>query len=145
MHPKIRSPFLSWLLTVATGGLYLIYWAWRVASELNYAENREVFRTDLWRKTAIVLFLLSVVGFVVAVETHHFVSFMVIASCLLAFLLYVQVSIGNYIIKKDIQLGTGHQYSHAISLVLLWLVANTGVAYMQSGINRVIRHEQARS
>ena len=36
------------------------------------------------------------------------------------------------------ELNTGAQYSHTTLLVLFWIVANTGIAYMQSGINRII-------
>lgn len=145
MRPKIRSPFISWLLTVVTGGIYLFFWAWLVASELNSAEQKKVFPVQLWRNTAIVLYVLALGGFLLAVNYETPLVFIAACLCLLGFLLYIQVSIGNYIKSKDIQLNTGGNYSNALSIFLLWLVANTGVAYMQSGINRVIRHEQARS
>lgn len=145
MYPKVRSPFVSWVLTVITGGAYLPYWAWRVSSEINSAENREVFRANLWRNLAVSLFSLALIGLVVAKNTQNPLFFLVVAVCLLAFVMHVQISIGNYIKTKDAQLGTGEHYSNAVSVILFWLVANTGVAYMQAGINRVIRHERARS
>jgi hypothetical protein len=145
MYPKIRSPFVSWLLTVATGGIYLFFWAWLVASELNGAEQKKVFPVKLWRNTAIILYGLAFIGFLLAVNSETQLLFIAACLCLLGFFLYIQVSIGNYIKNKDIQLNTGGNFSNALSIFLFWLVANTGVAYMQSGINRVIRHEQARS
>jgi hypothetical protein len=145
MNPKIRSPFISWLLTVATGGIYLIFWVWFVTSELNSAEKRKVFPIYRWRIIALILFSLAAVGFVVAVQVKDPFLFLVVAVCLLIFFLYVQISIGNYIIMKYAQLNAGTSFSNALSIFLFWLVVNTGVAYMQSGINRVIRHEQARS
>jgi glucan phosphoethanolaminetransferase (alkaline phosphatase superfamily) len=145
MHPKIRSPFISWLLTVLTGGIYIFFWAWQVASELNSAEQKQVFPVKLWRNTAIVLYGLALVGVLLAINSQTPLLFITTCLCLLGFILYIQVSIGNYIKNKDVQLNTGSNFSNAVSILLFWLVANTGVAYMQSGINRIIRHEQARS
>ena len=145
MHPKVRSPVVSWLLTVATGGVYLFYWAWQVATELNNAEERTVFPVKRWRNAAFALFALTAAGAVVAFQTQSPLVFFALALCLLAFFVHVQIHIGNYIKAKDAQLATGVEFSNTMSIVLFWLVANTGVAYLQSGINRVIRHEQARS
>lgn len=145
MHPKIRSPFISWLFTVATGGIYLLFWAWLVASELNSAEQRKVFPVNVWRKAAIILFGLAIIGLFLDIKASNPLFLIAIILCLFGFFLYVQVSIGNYIKGKDAQLNTGGNFSNSLSIFLLWVVANTGVAYMQSGINRVIRHEQARS
>jgi len=144
MYPKIRSPFISWLLTVATGGIYLFFWVWLVASELNSAEQNEVFPVKLWRNTAIILYSLALIGLLLAINGKTPLLLVVFSLCLLGFFLYIQVAIGNYIKSKDIQLNTGGDFSNALSIFLFWLVANTGVAYMQSGINRVIRHEQTR-
>lgn len=145
MHPKIRSPFTSWLLTVFTGGVYLFFWAWLVATELNNAEQKKIFPVKLWRNTIVLLYSLVFVGLLLIVNS--ITPFVIVAALLslIVWLLYVQVSIGNYIKSKDAQLNTGGNYSNALSVFLLWLVANSGVAYMQSGINRIIRHEQARS
>ncbi len=145
MYPKVRNPLVTWLLTVATGGIYLFFWAWHIAKELNNAENRMVFPIMWWRNTTLALFGLAAVGALIAIQTNNPLLFFVVGLCLFSFFVYVQISIGNYIKAKDAQLGTGGEFSNAVSVVLLWLVANTGVAYMQSGINRVIRHEQARS
>lgn len=144
MHPKVRSPIITWLLTVVTSGIYLFYWVWLVASEFNSAENRKVFPINLWRNTAIILFAFAFIGVVVAIQADNLLLLFADIACLFGFFLYVQLSIGNYIKEKDAQLKTGENFSNAASILLLWLVANTGVAYMQSGINRVIRHEQAR-
>ena len=145
MYPKVRNPVISWLLTVVTGGIYLLYWVWHVATELNNAEERIVFPLKGWRRAAIVLFVLTAVGAVVAFQTKNPLLLFALALCLLAFFVHVQIYIGNYVKAKDAQLATGVQFSNTMSVLLFWLVANTGVAYMQSGINRVIRHEQARS
>ena len=144
MHPKVRSPFVSWLLTVVTGGIYLFYWVWQVATELNHAENRTVLPVKGWRNTAFLLLGLTAAGAVVGDQAQIPLLFFIFV-CLLALFIHVQISIGNYIKAKDAELATGGEFSNALSVVLLWLFANTGVAYMQSGINRVIRYEQARS
>lgn len=59
--------------------------------------------------------------------------------------IYVQLAIGRYIQMKDVELRTGASFSNPVSILLLWLVANSGVAYMQNGINRVIEHERMRA
>lgn len=145
MHPKIRSPLVSWLLTVTTGGIYLLFWTWLVASELNGAEQKKVFPVKLWRNTAIILYGLALIGLLLAINSKTPLLFIIACLCLLGLFLYIQVSIGNYIKNKDVQLNTGGNFSNALSILLFWLVANTGVAYMQSGINRLIRHGQARA
>jgi len=145
MYPKIRSPFVTWLLTVATGGIYLLFWVWLVASELNSAENKTVFPVKSWRGIAIALYGSVLVSLVLAINSVTSLLFVASILCLLAFFLYVQITVGNYIKRKDVQLNTGGNYSNVLSIFLFWLIANTGVAYMQVGINRVIRYEQARS
>ena len=161
MHPKIRSPLVSWLLTVMTGGIYLFFWVWLVATELNNAEQKNVFPVKLWRNATVTLYILALVGFLLALNAVT--SLLAVAAILglVGLFLSVQVSIGNYIKCKDGELNTGKKYSNVLSVFLLFyfftfllfyfftfllfLVANTGVAYMQSGINRVIRYEQDRS
>jgi ABC-type Na+ efflux pump permease subunit len=143
--PQIRHPFVTWLLTVLTGGLYLVYWAWRVASELNGAEGKKVLSTGLWAKAFIAILIAVFVGLLFTGYSGNPVPFFVAALLLFAFFVYVQLSIGNYIKAKDRQLNTGASFSNALSFVLLWMVANVGVAYMQAGINRVITNERARS
>ena len=145
MYPKIRSPLISWLLTIATGGIYLIFWAWLVANELNNAENQIVFKVETWRKVFVVLMILAVVGFVVATRTDNPLLFIVSTFCLFGLFIYVQIAIGNYVKLKDTELNTGVTFSNTVSVILLWIVANLGVAYMQSGINRIITHERVHS
>ena len=145
MQPKIRSPLSTWLLTIITSGIYLPFWAWRIANELNTAEKRTVFKVDIWRKAFLSLMLLALVSFVVVINSNNPIYFLVIMICLLILFINVQLSIGNYIKLKDVELNTGKKYSNSMSIFLLWLVANTGVAYMQSGINRIITHEREKS
>jgi glucan phosphoethanolaminetransferase (alkaline phosphatase superfamily) len=145
VSPQIRRPLVTWLLTVLTGGIYLCYWAWRVASELNSAEGKKVLNTDFWVKALISLLVAVFVGVLVTLYSGNPIPFFAVALLLFAFFVYVQLSIGNYIKAKDRQLNTGASFSNALSFVLLWMVANVGVAYMQAGINRVITNERARS
>jgi succinate dehydrogenase hydrophobic anchor subunit len=145
MQPKIRSPLASWLLTVCTGGAYLFFWVWRVATELNGAENKNVFRIDVWRKAFLVLLLLAFVGLVFVAQANNPIPIAMAFLCFFILFIYVQLAIGNYIKWKDKELNTGATYSNAASVVLLWFVASLGVAYMQSGINRVIKHERVSS
>lgn len=144
MYPKIRSPLVSWLLTIATGGIYLIFWAWRVANELNSAENQTIFKVDAWRKAFVLLLVFAVVGFVFAIRADNPLFFIVTVLCLFGLSIYIQIAIGNYVKSKDIELSTGGTYSNVISIILLWMFANLGIAYMQSSINRIIRYERAR-
>ena len=145
MYPRIRSPLTSWLLTIFTGGIYLIFWFWRVANELNGAENKTVFKVGMWRKLFIALLFLSFAGVVVTINTKNPLLLLVAILGLFGLCIHVQLAIGNYVKSKDIELNTGASYSNGVSVILLWLVANLGVAYMQSGINRVIHHERAHS
>jgi amino acid permease len=145
MQPKIRSPLATWFLTIITSGIYLPFWAWNIANELNTAEKRTVFKVDFWRKAFLFLMLLVLVSFVIAVNSNNPIYVLVTTLCLLILFINVQLSIGNYIKLKDVELNTGKVYSNSLSIFLLWLVANTGVAYMQSGINRIITHERENS
>ena len=145
MHPKIRSPLTTWLLTIFTGGIYLLFWVWLIANELNTAEKRTVFNVDIWRKVFGALMFLALVTFVVAVTSNNPVYFLITALFTLILFFHIQLSFGNYIKSKDVQLNTGNTYSNSLSIFLFWFVANLGVAYMQSGFNRVIGHERANS
>lgn len=148
MYPKARNPFVCWLLTVATSGIYAAVWVWRVTTELNNAENQPIFKVRIWRNTFIPLYLAALLGAVWSWQSRSLDSFLLTASlalCLIAFMVHVQVSIGNYIKSKDIKHNSGASYSNTLSVVLFWLVANTGIAYMQCGINRVIQNERTHS
>ena len=115
----------------------------KIANELNGAENKAVFKVDVWRNLFIALLLLSLAGFIVTVNTNNPLLLLAAILGLFGLCIYVQLAIGNYVKSKDIELNTGASYSNGVSVVLLWLVANIGVAYMQSGINRVIQHERS--
>ncbi len=145
MYPQVRSPLASWLLTVFTGGIYLVFWFWRVANELNSAENKNVFDVGLWRSSFFALLLLAVAGFAITASTKNPMLLLVSILGLFGLCLHVQVTIGNYIKSKDNGLAIGKSYSNGVSVTLLWLGASLGVAYMQSGINRIIEHERAHS
>ena len=112
MHPKIRSPLVSWLLTVMTGGIYLFFWVWLVATELNNAEQKNVFPVKLWRNATVTLYILALVGFLLALNAVT--SLLAVAAILglVGLFLSVQVSIGNYIKCKDGELNTGKKYSN---------------------------------
>ena len=97
----------------------------------------------MWRNLLITSIGLTLAGVVLAIQMDNPFLLMTAAAFLFGFHVYVQVYIGNYIKQKDAQLKTGGNFSNTVSVLLFWLVANTGVAYMQSGINRVINHERA--
>jgi hypothetical protein len=141
VFPRIRNPLMSWLLSVFTGGIYLIFWVGKVTAELNFAENKKVFKIEVWRNALIVLLLLVVAGFVLNNPLLFAMTFI----GLFILVIYVQLAIGSYIKLKDKELKTGASYSNALSILSLWLVANLGVAYMQSGINRVIECSRDRA
>lgn len=145
MYPKLRRPFVSWLLTVFTGGIYFLFWVWNIANEVNSSENRIVFPVKQWRIITLTLYMLAAVGIVITKMTSSPLFFFGVAIFLLGYFLYVQISIGNYIKKKDVELITGKEFSNTLSIFLFWMVANIGVAYMQFGINRIIRCDRARS
>ena len=145
MTPRLRSPLRTWLLTVFTSGLYIFYWAWRVANELNGAEGKLVLNAPLWKHLFFAFLPTMFVAFLVTLYSGNPILFVVVALAFFAFLLYVQFSIGNYIKAKDKELNTGATFSNTLSFILFWMVANVGAAYMQGGINRVIRGERARS
>lgn len=123
----------------------MIFWTWRVANELNNAENRTIFKVDAWRKSFFLLLVFAVVNIVFAIRADNPLLFIVTVLCLFGFFIYIQIVIGNYVKSKDIELNTGGTYSNTVSVILLWMFANLGVAYMQSGINRIIRYERAHS
>lgn len=142
-YPRIRNPVVSWLLTVATG-LYVLFWSWAVANELNAAEEREIFNVQRWRRLFLLLVLVVFVALVLALQADFIFPLVVATVLLLVFYLRVQLDFGNYIKSKDRQLQTGASYSNAVFLFLFWFVANLGVLYMQVGINRVIRQQRGR-
>lgn len=145
MYPKVRSPILAWLLTVISGGLYFFVWVWLVTKEINSAEERNVFPIQCWKNIAILSLILEIIGFIVAIKVNNPILLLLVALLIFGLISHAQTSIGSYIKNKDLELRTGEKFSNLLSVVLFWLVANTGVAYMQSGINRIIRNEQSRS
>ncbi|MDT8318666.1 MAG: hypothetical protein RQ824_11875 [bacterium] len=145
MYPRIRNPLVVWLLTTLTSGLYLLYWGWRVAAELNSAEEKRVFNIAAWRNAFLVLFLLSMAGpmLLVGLDVTYFL--LLIMSGFLSIFVYVQITIGDYIKQKYEELNIDKSYSNVLSFILLWFVLNLGIVYMQSSINRIIKHERAKS
>jgi hypothetical protein len=134
---------MTWLLTVITGGIYLYVWAWRVATEINSAEGRTALELPKWRSAFLALCALAFVGFVLAGFGNPLIFFIAVLGMLWLFI-WVHTAIGTYIKAKDVELSTGAKYSNAIAVLLFWVVANSGVAYTQAGLNRIIRHERAR-
>lgn len=145
LYPKIRSPLVTWLLTTITGGIYLLYWGWRVAGELNGAENKMVFNVAGWRNAFIILFLLSLAAPTLFAKAGSMFPFLLLAAGFLSLFVYVQITIGNYIKQKYAELNIDKSYSNLLSLILLWFVFNLGIVYMQSSINLIIKHEMAKS
>lgn len=144
MLPRLRNPLITWLLTAATGGIYLPFWAGNVATELNQAEGRTVFPVKAWRLALVVLLVLYVAGLVVTVETGEAWAVVTAALMLFGLCIHVQLAIGNYIKRKDQELNTRGSYSHLASMLLLWMFAYYGVAYVQRSLNRIIRRSRAR-
>jgi hypothetical protein len=145
VNPRIRNPLLTWLLTVITGGIYFPIWVWNITNELNNAEGQTVFKVRIWRYVFTVLNVLAIFGLAVFAITDNPIFFAAMLLCLLCLGIYVQLEIGNYIVRKDLELNTGRSYSNLISIFLFWFVADLGVAYMQSGINRIIYQERTKS
>jgi H+/Cl- antiporter ClcA len=139
--PKIRNPIETWLLTAFTSGIYALLWVWKVGQELNTAEGTNVFKLHLWRLIACILFPLVLLAAIISINSGNptpvFVGFFVWG----AFLIYVQIQIGNYIKHKDRELGLGLNFSNAKSIMLMYLVANYGMAYIQHSLNKVIQNE----
>ena len=143
MYPKVRNPILVWFLAIATLGLYIIYWGYTVSKELNFAEEKTVLAVDRWRKM-----FFSLVGFIligILIVKISGVGMPVIIAFFLAniFYVYVQISIGNYIIKKQKELNLSETYWHAISFGLMYFFFSAGISYMQYCINEIIEVERA--
>lgn len=148
MQPKLRNPLASWLLTVFTGGIYLLFWVWLIANELNAAENRTIFEVNIWRKIFLVLMILIFALFVFTATTSDYkllALLLVMCLCLLILYIHIQLAFGRYIKSKDVELKTGKLYSDVTSILLFWFVGTLGVVYMQSAVNRIIRHERERT
>ena len=149
MNARTRKPVVTWLLTVGTSGIYVFFWVWRVGTEFNSDAQREVLPVRKWRNAYAVLLGLTLAALLWAVQWEgkliRLFPLLLLAALQFALFLYVQIAIGNYIKSKHKELHTGESYSHAVSLILFWLVANLGVAYMQSGINTIIAYEQKHS
>lgn len=143
MYPKIRNPILVWVLTIVTLGLYLIYWGYTVSKELNFAEEKTVLALDRWRKMFFSLIGFILIGILLVKIAG--IGMPVIVAFFLAnvFYVYVQISIGNYIIKKQKELNLSETYWHAISLGLMYFFFSAGISYMQYCINEVIETERA--
>lgn len=142
MHPVIRKPLTQWLYTILTGGLYLFYWVWRVSSELNDAEGKIVLNISLWKKIFTVILILTTVAFLYTANENRIIPFLVMLASYLAFIIYVLCAIGNYIKIKDKEHNIGILFSNLTSIFLLFVVANTGVIYMQRALNKIIASEQ---
>ena len=142
MHPVIRKPSTQWLYTVLTGGLYLFYWVWRLSSELNNAEGKVVLNISLWKKIFPVILVLTMAAFIYAANKNSIIPFLIMFTSYLAFIIHVLCAIGNYIKTKDKEHNTGISFSNLTSVLLLFVVANTGVIYMQRALNQIISSEQ---
>ena len=141
MYPKVRNPVETWLLTVGTGGIYAALWVWEVGSEINNAENSNIFRVHLWRFLTILSFLLCLVAIAVAVRSGNPAPAFIAIGLWGTLLAYVQVQVGNYIKSKEQELGLPVTFSNAKSLLLMYLVGMSGMAYIQSNMNRIIESE----
>ncbi len=93
----------------------------------------------------MALIVLVIVGAIMIMRTGNPFFFLVLFLLLLSFYIYVLFAFGNYIKLKDVELNTGSSFSNLLSIFLFWFVANLGIAYLQSGINRIIEHERMRS
>lgn len=148
MYPKIRKPLITWMLTLITGGIYLPFWIWRLSKEINFAEQFEVFPVTLWKRVFLTLlaFIFLVLLFIAIIDSMWPTIVLFVLMLLgLFFIIQVMSTIGGYIQKKDKQLGTGESFSHALCMILMFMLANAGVAYIQAGINRIIKEQQSNS
>ena len=142
MHPVIRKPLTQWFYTVLTGGIYLFYWVWRVSSELNNAEGKVVLNISLWKKIFPALLILTMAAFIYAAKKNSIIPSLIMFASYLVFVIYVLCAIGNYIKIKDKENNLGIYFSNLTSIFLLFVVANTGVIYMQRALNQIIASEQ---
>jgi cytochrome bd-type quinol oxidase subunit 2 len=140
---RARSPIMCWALAVITSGLYSVYWTWRIGNELNEYEGKEIFNVKRWRELFLILHAGVVVTLVWAVRDDRLAPiFLVLVAGLFGFYIYVHVSIGNYIKDRNRSLGVRDAYSNAVFLFLFWVIANTGIIYLQSALNRVVANGQ---
>ena len=142
MHPVIRKPSTQWLYTILTGGLYLFYWVWRLSYELNNAEEKVVLNISLWKKLLFTILVLTFSSFIYLKYANDTKPFVIMFTSYLIFIIYVFCEIGNYIKLKDKEHNLGISFSNLTFIFLLFLIANTGVIYMQTALNKIIAREQ---
>ena len=142
MHPVIRKPSTQWLYTILTGGLYLFYWVWRISCELNNAEEKVVLNISLWKKILFVILALTISSLAYLKYANDIKPFLVMFTSYIIFIFYVFNKIGNYIKSKDKEHNLGISYSNFTFIFLLFVIANTGVIYMQTALNKIITREQ---
>lgn len=133
MTPRIRRPLVSWLLTIVSGGVYLLFWVWNIANELNSAERTTVLNVNLWRKMFMTLLFLSFLGFIWLLRTSNPILFIMCGVLVFGLCIHVQLTIGRYIQTKDVELGTGASFSNALSITLLWLEQISGLHTCRTG------------
>lgn len=143
MYPIIRNPIKVWAYAILSGGLYVFVWVGNIAKELNNAEDKEVLKVTLWKKLFFLSILCVFSSAIILKKYGLYLPFLISFFSLLAFYVYVQTSIGNYIQYKEIQLNETTTFSNTLSLVLSWFFAIAGIAYMQSHINKIIRAERS--
>ena len=142
MHPVIRNPKTQWLYTIFSGGIYLFYWVWRLSYELNNAEEKTVLNITLWKNILFSILLLATGAFIYSKYTNNINPFAIIFATYLIFVIYVFCEIGNYIKLKDTEHCLGISFSNIKFLFLLFMIANTGVIYMQKALNLIIERER---
>lgn len=123
------------------------FWVWRLSNEINFAEQLEVFPVTLWRRVFLILlaFIFLVLLFIATIDSiWPIILLFVLMLFSLFFTTQVMITIGGYIQKKDKQLATGEFFSNTLCMILMFMLANAGVAYMQAGINRIIKEHQSK-
>lgn len=141
MHPVIRKPSTQWLYTVLTGGIYLFYWVWRISSELNDAEGKVVLNISLWKKLLFVILALTISTLIYLKYANNIIPFLVMFVSYLTFIIYVLCKIGSYIKTKDKEHNLSISFSNFTSIFLMFVIANTGVIYIQRALNKIITRE----
>jgi len=137
---NVRSPIATWLLFMITGGLYIVYWIVKVTSEINKAEEKEIFPRRQWGVIFMVWLLIYSASLSLVFAGEGFSLYLGIVIVFFGFSFHVFTSIGTYVAIKQhyMQSPSPIKPIGAYFLLFAWGI---GLLYLQTNLNSVIEYD----
>ncbi|MDH5180902.1 MAG: hypothetical protein OEZ39_13170 [Gammaproteobacteria bacterium] len=138
MVNKDKDPLLTWLLIFATGGIYLLYWIFRVGRTINRVEGIYLIPVGRWISDFVLYIQLFIFTIIFMIDFGSAGLLTLVCIAWLKYIYEVITVFGKYIAFK--QYVAGHETTFTPILgYLLFLFGMLGVAYLQANLNKVFK------